>query len=93
LIFLEFLKKKPVSVAITKINRRGKNFEALNLGSYQADRFANTMATDLIEHLASVVSICLVNKIILTFSNATSFSKRYQLSMKSCRSAQSINLE
>jgi len=70
--FSEF-EKKPVSVAITPLNRRGKYLGTLNLGSYQADRFADTMATDFIEHLVSIVSICLENNINIETIRRTSF--------------------
>ena len=70
--FSEF-EKKPVSVAITPLNRRGKYLGTLNLGSYQADRFADTMATDFIEHLVSIVSICLENNINFETIRRTSF--------------------
>jgi len=52
---------KPASVAVTPLTRRGRFLGALNLGSYQADRFDDKMATDFVEHLGSVVSICLEN--------------------------------
>ncbi len=52
---------KPASVAVTPLTRRGRFIGALNLGSYQADRFDDKMATDFVEHLGSVVSICLEN--------------------------------
>jgi diguanylate cyclase (GGDEF)-like protein len=65
--------KKPASVAMIPLKRRGKYLGALNLGSYQADRFANTMATDLVEHLVSVVSVCLENNLNFETINRTSF--------------------
>lgn len=52
---------KPASVAMTPLARRGKYLGALNLGSYQHDRFDDKMATDFVEHLGSVVSVCLEN--------------------------------
>ena len=52
---------KPASVAITPLTRRGKYLGALNLGSHQPDRFDDKMATDFVEHLGSVVSVCLEN--------------------------------
>ncbi len=60
---------KPASVAITPLNRRGKYLGTLNLGSYQADRFSDKMATDFIEHLVSVVSVCLENTVIVRTGN------------------------
>lgn len=61
--FFSDFENKPASVAITPLNRRGKYLGALNLGSYQANRFADTMATDFVEHLASIVGICLENNL------------------------------
>lgn len=64
---------KPASVAITPLNRRGKYLGTLNLGSYQADRFSDTMATDFVEHLVSVVSVCLENNLNFETIRRTSF--------------------
>lgn len=55
------------------MNRRGKYLGTLNLGSYQADRFSDKMATDFIEHLVSVVSVCLENNINFETIRRTSF--------------------
>jgi diguanylate cyclase (GGDEF)-like protein len=55
--------RKPASVAIIPLSRRGKYFGSLNLGSYTSNRFINNMATDFIEHMVSVVSICLENNL------------------------------
>jgi len=57
------IEKQPVSVAITPLTRRSKYLGTLNLGSYQQDRFADNMATDFIEHLSSVISVCLENNL------------------------------
>ena len=51
----------PSSVIMSPLIRRGKYLGALNFGSYRSDRFICNMATDFIEHLASVVGICLEN--------------------------------
>ncbi len=61
--FFPHFDRLPASIAITPLSRRGRNLGSLNLGSYQADRFANNMATDFIEHLSSVVSVCLENNL------------------------------
>ncbi len=55
--------EKPVSVAIIPLARRGKYMGSLNLGSAQTDRFVFDMATDFVEHMVSVVSICLENNL------------------------------
>lgn len=61
--FFPNIDRHPASVAITPLTRRGKYLGTLNLGSYQLDRFADNMATDFIEHLSSVVSVCLENNL------------------------------
>ncbi|MGZ5030504.1 MAG: DUF484 family protein [Methylobacter sp.] len=61
--FFPQIETQPASVAITPLSRRGKYLGTLNLGSYQPDRFADNMATDFIEHLSSVVSVCLENNL------------------------------
>lgn len=59
--FFGELTRKPASVILAPLMRRGKCLGSLNLGSRYADRFIRNMATDFVEHLASVVSICLEN--------------------------------
>ena len=61
--FFPHNERQPVSVAITPLTRRGKYLGTLNLGSYQLDRFADNMGTDFIEHLSTVVSVCLENSL------------------------------
>jgi diguanylate cyclase (GGDEF)-like protein len=61
--FFSHIERQPTSVAITPLTRRGKYLGTLNLGSYQPDRFSGNMATDFIEHLSSVVSVCLENNL------------------------------
>lgn len=61
--FFPHIETQPASVAITPLTRRSKYLGTLNLGSYQPDRFADNMATDFIEHLSSVVSVCLENNL------------------------------
>jgi len=55
--------QKPSSVAIIPLTRRGNYLGSLNLGSYKANRFIINMATDFVEHMVSVVSICLENNL------------------------------
>lgn len=64
---------KPASIAVTPLTRRGAILGALCLGSYQNDRFADTMATDFVEHLASIVGICLENNLYFETIKRTSF--------------------
>ncbi len=61
--FFSHHEQKPVSVAILPLNRRGRVLGSLNLGSFQEDRFSLGMATDFIEHMISVISICLENNL------------------------------
>lgn len=65
--------KKPVSVAIIPLIRRGKYLGSLNFGSFRQDRFLDDMATDFIEHMVSVVSICLENNLNFEMMRRTSF--------------------
>jgi diguanylate cyclase (GGDEF)-like protein len=71
--FFSDFEDKPASVAITPLKRRGKYLGTLNLGSYQADRLADTMGTDFVEHLASIVGVCLENNLNFETIRRTSF--------------------
>lgn len=55
--------RKPKSVAVVPLIRQQKLLGYLNLGSFEEARFSPTMATDFIEHLASIIAICLENVI------------------------------
>ena len=70
--FFPKLDRKPVSIAIIPLSRRGKYLGSLNLGSYKPNRFINDMATDFIEHMVSVVSICLENNLNYEMMRRTS---------------------
>ena len=59
--FFAYDKHKPASVAVIPLIRRGKCLGTLSMGSLDSHRFVDTMATDFIEHMASVVGICLEN--------------------------------
>ena len=61
--FFPNMERRPSSVAIIPLSRRGKYLGSLNLGSYTPNRFINDMATDFIEHMVSVVSTCLENNL------------------------------
>ncbi len=71
--FFQHFENKPASVAITPLKRHDKYMGTLNLGSYNADRFADNMATDFVEHLVSVVSVCLENNLNSETIKRTSF--------------------
>lgn len=70
--FFPNMEKKPASVAIIPLSRRGKYFGSLNLGSYTSNRFINNMATDFVEHMVSIVSICLENNLNYEMMRRTS---------------------
>ena len=70
--FFPNIERKPVSVAIIPLSRRGKFLGSLNLGSYMPNRFINDMATDFIEHMVSVVSVCLENNLNFEMMRRTS---------------------
>lgn len=70
--FSASLAKKPASVVIAPLVRREKYLGSLNLGSYRSDRFVQGMATDFIEHIASVISICLENNLNVETMRRTS---------------------
>lgn len=53
----------PASVALVPLWRRHGLIGLLGLGSRDAARFAPGMATDFLEHMASIVAICLENVI------------------------------
>lgn len=70
--FFPVLERKPMSVAIIPLSRRGKYLGSLNLGSYTSKRFLENMATDFIEHMVSIVSICLENNLNFELMRRTS---------------------
>ncbi len=53
----------PDSVAIVPLLRNKQRIGTLNLGSLDAARFTPTLGTDFIEHMASIIAICLENVI------------------------------
>ncbi|MBI1892441.1 MAG: sensor domain-containing diguanylate cyclase [Burkholderiales bacterium] len=53
----------PASVAIIPLIRNHQLIGALSLGSRDRSRFTGGMASDFIEHLASIVAICIENVI------------------------------
>ncbi|GAB3411112.1 sensor domain-containing diguanylate cyclase [Massilia agilis] len=54
---------EPRSVALVPLLRNKRLIGCLNLGSLDATRFAPEMGTDFIEHMASIIAICLENVI------------------------------
>ncbi|HJV81601.1 sensor domain-containing diguanylate cyclase [Noviherbaspirillum sp.] len=53
----------PASVAIVPLIRRGALIGCIGLGSNDVTRFAPHMSTDFLEHMASILAICLENVI------------------------------
>ena len=53
----------PASIAIVPLRRNRRLIGVLCLGSRDIGRFAADMATDFIEHMASIVAVCLENVI------------------------------
>ncbi|HEY0064872.1 MAG TPA: DUF484 family protein [Telluria sp.] len=51
------------SIALVPLLRNKRLIGSLNLGSLDASRFAPAMATDFVEHMASIIAICLENVI------------------------------
>jgi diguanylate cyclase (GGDEF)-like protein len=70
--FFPDVQTKPVSVAIIPLSRRGSLLGSLNLGSFNTERFSQNMATDFIEHMAKIVSICLENNLSFKLLKRTS---------------------
>ncbi len=54
---------KPVSVAILPLIRRNALIGWLSLGSLDTSRFTSSMASDFLQHRASIVAICVENVI------------------------------
>jgi len=54
------------SLAIVPLIRRGKIIGSINMGSERPDRYKDIQSSHLLEHMASVLSVCLEN--ILFFS-------------------------
>ncbi|MFZ5593223.1 MAG: DUF484 family protein [Pseudomonadota bacterium] len=55
------LPKRPASVALLPMVRNGRLIGSLNIGSYSRERFIKGVRTDILEHYAAVVAICLEN--------------------------------
>jgi len=64
--------EQPSSVAVIPLVRRGQCLGALSMGSLTVDRFTDTMATDFIEHMTSVVGVCLENHLNYEMMKRTS---------------------
>lgn len=70
--FFNHPEKKPNSVMIIPLNRRGKFLGSINLGSYNPERFVIGMATDYVEHLAAVIALCIENSMHFEMLRRTS---------------------
>ncbi|BCX81212.1 two-component system, cell cycle response regulator [Methylomarinovum caldicuralii] len=62
----------PASIALLPLGRRGQLLGSLNLGSDEADRFSYGMATDFLDRLRSVLSVCLENTLNFELLRRTS---------------------
>ncbi|BCX88428.1 two-component system, cell cycle response regulator [Methylomarinovum tepidoasis] len=62
----------PASIALLPLARRGQLLGSLNLGSDEADRFSYGMATDFLDRLRSVLSVCLENTLNFELLRRTS---------------------
>ena len=71
--FFVIEKSEPASVTIIPFIRKGKIIGALCLGSFDPDRFVNSMSTDFIEHMTSVLGVCLENHLSYEAMKHTSF--------------------
>lgn len=49
----------PASVALLPLVRRGQLVGSFNLGSHDRERFRRQSATDFLQHLAAVISVCI----------------------------------
>lgn len=58
------LGEQPASVALLPLSRHNRLTGSLNLGSRHRSRFRRHCATDFLQHLAAVVSVCLETSII-----------------------------
>ena len=70
--FFNYDKRKPASVAIIPLVRRGKFLGAISMGSLDPSRFEHTMATDFIEHMGAVTGLCLENQLNFEAVNRSS---------------------
>ena len=70
--FPQTAQQKPASVVIAPLVRRDRYLGSLNLGSFHEQRFIQGMATDFVEHIASVISICLENNLNVETMRRTS---------------------
>src|SRR3569623_3395586 len=53
--------RSPNSVSLLPLVRHGREIGSLNIGSYSVERFVKGVRTDIMEHLAAVVAICVEN--------------------------------
>ncbi len=59
----EFSAKKIYSVAILPLVRENRLIGSLHLGSHNKERFTPDLATSFLQHLGSIISICIQNAI------------------------------
>lgn len=70
--FFPALKETSSSVALLPLYRRGRLMGSLNLASVDTTRFCEQMATDFLDRLACVLSVCLENTLNFELLRRTS---------------------
>ena len=55
---------RPASIALLPLTRNNRVTGSLNLGSHHGNRFRRHCATDFLQHLAAVISVCLEATVI-----------------------------
>lgn len=70
--FFAHCQKPPVSVVLLPLRRRGRYLGSLHLGSMNHERFTGQMATDFLERLSSILSVCLENTLNFELLRRTS---------------------
>lgn len=67
------IKPKPISVSISILSRRKQYLGALNLGSYDPQRFDHQITAEMIEIMAAIITICLEDYLHFEALQRTSF--------------------
>ncbi|MFZ6749142.1 DUF484 family protein [Undibacterium sp. Ren11W] len=61
--FFSTCPKKPMSIALVPLFKQNRLIGCLNLGSFNATRFSDNMATDFIQQMGFIIATCLENVI------------------------------
>eukprot|EP01030_Chromulinospumella_sphaerica_P008874 gene8874-8685_t len=81
------------SVALVPLLRNKRIIGSLNLGSCDPTRFTPSLGTDFIEHMASIIAICLENVISNEMLNAAFVAERIRASVAGSMIALSQELQ